>query len=591
MRALDVLLAAFSLLPAAQALSPAEWRSQSIYQVVTDRFARADGSTTAHCDLTKQDYCGGSWNGIVKELDYIQGMGFTAVWISPVVKNIVNKTADGAAYHGYWADDIYQLNANFGTADDLKNLSDELHARGMYLMVDVVTNHMAYAGSPEEIDYSTLHPFNKESFYHPHCPIDFTSQSSTEVCWAGSNAGTGFVSLPDLRTEDDDVQAEFDKWIGQLIANYTIDGLRIDSAQEVNKGFYPTFQKAAGGIHILGEVFSGDPPMLCSYLEVMSGAMNYPAYYWITSGFQGGPLAALVQGIKEMNASCSDTTLLGSFMENHDLARFPFKTTDVSLDMNAIAYTMLTDGIPIIYNGQEQGFGGGLPPLSREALWFSGYKTTGTLYTFIKQLNEARSRAITVDKDWVKQRISVSQPDSQTLLMRKGNAGKQMVSLFTNRGAGGEEVMTLLSADTGFTANLDVIEVLNCIDAKTDASGNLGVGIYNGEPLVFFPAANLKGSGICTKLTGPSTVVSTTKKAVPTRTTTSKGSGSEATATSTGTGTSPSSGSETAGTGSSGDSATGTEQTAPSVSSNAANSLLASGPLRGFGIISRLLRF
>lgn len=216
-------------------------------------------------------------------------------------------------------------------------------------------------------------------------------------------------------------------------------------------------------------------------------------------------MTALVQGIKEMNASCTDTTLLGSFMENHDLARFPFKTTDVSLDMNAIAYTMLTDGIPIIYNGQEQGFGGGLPPLSREALWFSGYKTTGTLYTFITQLNQARSRAITVDKDWVKQRISVSQPDSQTLLMRKGNAGKQMVSLFTNRGAGGEEVMTLLSADTGFTANLDVIEVLNCIDAKTDGSGNLGVGIDNGEPLVFFPAANLKGSGICTKLTGMST--------------------------------------------------------------------------------------
>lgn len=53
------------------------------------------------------------------------------VWISPVVENILNKTADGAAYHGYWANDIYQLNAHFGTVDDLKDLSDELHARGM----------------------------------------------------------------------------------------------------------------------------------------------------------------------------------------------------------------------------------------------------------------------------------------------------------------------------------------------------------------------------------------------------------------------------------------------------------------------------
>lgn len=53
------------------------------------------------------------------------------IWISPVVENILNKTADGAAYHGYWAKDIYQLNANFGTVDDLKGLSEELHARGM----------------------------------------------------------------------------------------------------------------------------------------------------------------------------------------------------------------------------------------------------------------------------------------------------------------------------------------------------------------------------------------------------------------------------------------------------------------------------
>lgn len=53
------------------------------------------------------------------------------IWISPIVEQILNVTEDGAAYHGYWAKDIFQLNANFGTADDLKNLSDELHARGM----------------------------------------------------------------------------------------------------------------------------------------------------------------------------------------------------------------------------------------------------------------------------------------------------------------------------------------------------------------------------------------------------------------------------------------------------------------------------
>ena len=58
-------------------LSQGEWAKQSIYQVLVDRFARTDGSTSAACDLNS--YCGGTWRGIINHLDYIQGMGFTAV--------------------------------------------------------------------------------------------------------------------------------------------------------------------------------------------------------------------------------------------------------------------------------------------------------------------------------------------------------------------------------------------------------------------------------------------------------------------------------------------------------------------------------
>lgn len=64
-------------------LSPEQWRDQSIYQIVTDRFARTDGSTTAECNLDIQPYCGGTWQGIIQKLDYIQGMGFTAVRYEP----------------------------------------------------------------------------------------------------------------------------------------------------------------------------------------------------------------------------------------------------------------------------------------------------------------------------------------------------------------------------------------------------------------------------------------------------------------------------------------------------------------------------
>jgi hypothetical protein len=67
----------FALYACASALTPAQWRSQSIYQVITDRFARTDGSTSASCDLNR--YCGGTWQGLINKLDYIQNMGFSAV--------------------------------------------------------------------------------------------------------------------------------------------------------------------------------------------------------------------------------------------------------------------------------------------------------------------------------------------------------------------------------------------------------------------------------------------------------------------------------------------------------------------------------
>jgi alpha-amylase len=79
----------------ASALSATEWRKQSIYQVVTDRFARTDSSTTAPCNTADQVYCGGTWRGLISKLDYIKGMGFTAVWISPVVKQIDGYSQDG----------------------------------------------------------------------------------------------------------------------------------------------------------------------------------------------------------------------------------------------------------------------------------------------------------------------------------------------------------------------------------------------------------------------------------------------------------------------------------------------------------------
>lgn len=101
------------------------------------------------------------YKGITNNLDYIQGMGFDAIWISPIVDNL-----DGG-YHGYWARNWEKLNDHFGSADDLTALVSACHDKNIWVMVDVVANHVAPIGD----DFSQIYPFNHREHYHNDCEI------------------------------------------------------------------------------------------------------------------------------------------------------------------------------------------------------------------------------------------------------------------------------------------------------------------------------------------------------------------------------------------------------------------------------------
>ena len=176
-----------SLLSSAMAAQTDEWKGRAVYQLLTDRFARGDGSTDVCQNLS--GYCGGNFKGVQDHLDYIAGMGFDAIWISPVVDNL-----DGG-YHGYWARNWEQINSQFGPEDDLKNLVNAAHDKGMYVMVDVVANHAAPIG----MDFSQIYPLNHQEHYHDYCEIqDWNNQWQVENC--------RLADLPDLKHENDYVR-------------------------------------------------------------------------------------------------------------------------------------------------------------------------------------------------------------------------------------------------------------------------------------------------------------------------------------------------------------------------------------------------
>lgn len=103
--------------------------SYCFFQILIDRFAKTSSDVSQCSDLS--NYCGGTYQGVIRMLDYIQGLGANAIWISPIPE----QTPKG--YHGYWQMNISNINPHFGTSADLRQLVSECHKRGIWVMLDV----------------------------------------------------------------------------------------------------------------------------------------------------------------------------------------------------------------------------------------------------------------------------------------------------------------------------------------------------------------------------------------------------------------------------------------------------------------------
>ena len=484
----SILLHVFFLFGIVFGANPNQWRSRSIYQLLTDRFATSSGSTTAPCPPGYQGFCGGTWRGITRNLDYIHGMGFDAIWISPVTEQISDVSR---AWHGYSQKDLYGLNSHFGTAQDLKNLAAALHNRGMYLMVDIVTNHFGYEGSASNLSYPSMHPFDRKTEFHPVCFIsNYKNQTEVEKCWLGDDE----YPLVDVDTSLPSVQTKYNTWIRQLISNYSIDGLRIDTVKHVEKKFWSSFQSAAN-IYAVGEVANGDNSYVCPYQNDLDGVLNYPMYYQLTSFFANTTNSPtnLIAQMKDLNQKCSDPTLLAPFAENHDQPRFANQTQDIAKAMNAITFTLLADGIPIVYSGQEQHLSGGNDPFNREAIWLQGYRTDVPLYQLIKRLNGIRKWAIKSSRRrYLRGLARVIYSDDHNLVIKKGH----VMAAYTNLGSWSQSFSLALKY-AGFAPGSSVTNMLSCSSTNVGSDGTLNVYFKGGLPLVFFPTLELAGSGIC----------------------------------------------------------------------------------------------
>ncbi|GCE06550.1 alpha-amylase family glycosyl hydrolase [Dictyobacter aurantiacus] len=367
----------------AQAHSAKDWTSRSIYFIMTDRFSDGDtsndnagGFNTNRSDPTA--WHGGDFQGIINHLDYIKNMGFTAIWITPVVMQ-----HDAHAYHGYWGYDFYSIDGHLGNMGKLQELVAKAHQRNIWVMLDVVANHTGY------YNYNTPTFPNYNEYHHNGDVADYNNQ------WDVENQDV--AGLNDLDQSNPTTRSTLLNNIKWLVNTTGVDGLRVDTVKHVPKDFWAAYAQSAGTF-TMGEVFNGDPAYDGPYTHYLDAVLDYPMYYTIHDVFGQNQSMWNIHDRYASDFQYRDPLTNGVFIDNHDVDRFlcdasgnPSATWDKwpQLEM-ALSFTFSGRGIPIMYYGTEQGFSGCADPKNREDM-FNSFSTTGTLYNYVAKLNYARN--------------------------------------------------------------------------------------------------------------------------------------------------------------------------------------------------------
>ena len=422
------------------------WQDQIVYFILTDRFNDGDPTNdnqgAGEYDPTNNaKYSGGDIRGIDQKIAYIQGLGATAIWLTPPVANqwwdpLVNY----GGYHGYWAADFEHVDKHMGSLDDYRQLSSALHKSGMYLIQDIVVNHTGdffYYNGTWDANNPALHwarntasvpvsaptqaPFDMDD------PTDPAQQAAAIYHWTPDISNFNdenqllnyqLYGLDDLNTENPVVRQALRHSYGYWISTVGVDAFRIDTAFYVPQAFFSDFMystdPAAPGIEqvaqsngkqgflAFGEGFATDAAYqdtnslkIESYMadangtDILPAMLNYPLYGTIGDVLNAKhPTAELAYRIQNMMQVFKRPYLMPTFLDNHDVDRFLADGTMPALQQG-LMLIMTLPGIPVIYYGTEQAF-----TEQRGAMFAGGYAsggrdhfdTSAPLYQFIAQL-------------------------------------------------------------------------------------------------------------------------------------------------------------------------------------------------------------
>jgi alpha-glucosidase len=360
---------------------------QVVYEVFPDRFAIGGGRSSAdklaspayarpEARPWEHDAHGGDLDGVAERLDYLQDLGVTTLYLTPVFQS--------PSSHKYDATDLLAVDAGFGGEPALERLLAAAHGRGLKLMLDAVLNHV-----------SDRHPWFRAALAgDPAYRGWFTFRGD-----GGWDAWQDHAGLPELDLARDEVRDALYRSPGSPVQHWLargVDGWRFDTAQdlglEVCRELAATVARRFPRAWLVGEIcgYGGAwvGPEPCFH-----GVMNYFLRTLVLGWLQGGLGSAQAhRGLADLRAGYGLAGLLGSWnmLASHDTPRLRTVLGDDARVRLAWLAQMTLPGVPVIYYGEEVGMAGGPDPGNREPMDWSGSGWDRGLLAWVRSLAALR---------------------------------------------------------------------------------------------------------------------------------------------------------------------------------------------------------
>ncbi|TXB61313.1 glycoside hydrolase family 13 protein [Phaeodactylibacter luteus] len=355
--------------------------SKDVIQLITpDRFANGDPSNDSVAGLAEQGTDrnapfarhGGDIQGIINSLDYLQEMGYTAIWPSPLLENDMPRWS----YHGYAITDYYKVDPRFGTMQDYRRLADEARSRGIKIIFDGVVNH---CGSGhwwmEDLPFDDWLNFqgSEEAVVTNHRRTVNQDPYAAAADRAVMTGGWFVPTMPDLNQRNPFLATYLIQNSIWWVETLGLGGIRQDTYPYPDKDFltdwtcsimqeYPNF-------NIVGEEWTTNPLLVAywqegkenpdGYASCLPSTMDFPMQEKLASALTGDD-AQWEQGLMQLYTGLANDFVYANphnlliFGDNHDMDRLATQLKgDPQLVKMALAWLLTTRGIPQIYYGTE----------------------------------------------------------------------------------------------------------------------------------------------------------------------------------------------------------------------------------------------